>query len=233
MSSKRQIPSLCELYSFYRLPEEVSDETDADSSFYHKLFDISQSQHRIVIVCKISNEKSFAFKLFQFCDSKTQQRYILQEELNSLVKSLRDFLKTFDTASQLLQVLLEKPLIEIGYTKSMDNVSAHYCNDTIESPKTQTRLSFCFGNNISSVSSIKKFILHGNHFFYSYCQFSPSWNSPSLQEPIMRCKQMWNIWEQLRCVVHSPLILGPTIALFFLLGTCFVQKQSVRMNFAD
>ena len=75
--------------------------TDVDSSFHHNFFDISQSHHRKVRVCKGSNKKSFAFKLFQFCDSKTQQRYILQEvniskkELSSLVESLRDFLKTF------------------------------------------------------------------------------------------------------------------------------------------
>ena len=48
-------------------------------------------------------QKSLAIKLFLFCDLKTQQRYILQEEVNiskrcfsSLVDSLRDFLKTFD-----------------------------------------------------------------------------------------------------------------------------------------
>ena len=43
---------------------------------------------------------------------------------------------------------------------------------------------------------------------------------------------MWNFWKQLRCVAHSPLILGMTIALLFSLGTCIVQIQNVRVNFA-
>ena len=93
MSVKKQIPSLCKLYSFYEeIPEEFLVETDVDSYFYHNIFDISQSQHRIVRVSRGSNKKSFAIKLFQFCDLKTQQQYILQEEVyiskeNSLVWS--------------------------------------------------------------------------------------------------------------------------------------------------
>ena len=108
MSVKKQIPSLCKLYSFYEeLPEEFLDETDVESYFYHNIFDISQSQHRIVRVSRGSNKKSFAIKLSQFCYLKTQQRYILQEEVNiskreltCLVDNLRDYLKTFDQASK-------------------------------------------------------------------------------------------------------------------------------------
>ena len=104
MSVKKQIPSLCKLYSFYEeIPEEFLDEIDVDSCFYHNIFDIDQSQQRIVRVSRGSNKKSFAIKLFQLCDLKTQQRYILQEEMNiskreltCLVNNLRDFLKTFD-----------------------------------------------------------------------------------------------------------------------------------------
>ena len=51
-----------------------------DSYFYHNIFDLSQSQHRIVRVSRGSNKKSFAIELFQFCDLKTQQRYNLQQE---------------------------------------------------------------------------------------------------------------------------------------------------------
>ena len=83
MSVKKQIPSLRELYSFYEeVPEAFSDETDVDSYFYRNIFDISQSQHRIVRVSRGSNKKSFAIKLFQFCDLKRQQHYILQKEVN-------------------------------------------------------------------------------------------------------------------------------------------------------
>ena len=71
MSVKKQIPSLCKLFSIYKeKPEEFLDGTDVDNYFYHNIFDISQSQHRIVRVSRGSNKKSFAIKLFQFCDLK-------------------------------------------------------------------------------------------------------------------------------------------------------------------
>ena len=80
------------------------NETDVDSFFYHNILDISQSQHRIVRVKRGSNKKTIAIKLFQFCDLKPQQRYILQEEVNiskreltCLVDNLRDFLKTWSS----------------------------------------------------------------------------------------------------------------------------------------
>ena len=57
MSVKKQIPSLCKLYSFYKeIPEEFLDETDVDSYFYYNIFDISQSQHRIVGVIRGSKK---------------------------------------------------------------------------------------------------------------------------------------------------------------------------------
>ena len=170
MSVKKQIPSLCNFYSFYEeIPEEFLDETDVDSYFYHNIFDISQSQHRIVRVSRGSNKKSFAIKLFQFCDLKPQQRYILQEEgniskreLTCLVDNLRDFLKTFDQASKCIRIPLPKPKVEIGSAKSNDNLFAHHYNDNIEHPNRQISLWFRFGNNNSCVFSLKKFELHGN-----------------------------------------------------------------------
>ena len=172
MSVKKQIPSLCKLYSFYEeIPEEFLDETDVGSYFYHNIFDISQSQHRIVRVSRGSNKKSFASKLFQFCDLKTQQSYILQEEVNiskseptCLVDNLRDFLKIFGQASKCIQIPVPKPNVEIGSTKSKDNLFTHYYNDIIEHPNRQIRSSFRFGNNNSCVFSLNKFELHGSQF---------------------------------------------------------------------
>ena len=86
-------------------------------------------------------EKLYAIKLFQFCELKTQQRYILQEEVKiskreftCLVDNLRVFLKTFDQASKYIQILA-KPKVEIGSAKSKDNLFAHYYNDIIEHKK--------------------------------------------------------------------------------------------------
>ena len=67
MSTKKEISSLCKLYSVYEeIPEEFLDETEVDSYFYHNILDISQSHKRIVRVSKRSNKKSFAFKVFHF-----------------------------------------------------------------------------------------------------------------------------------------------------------------------
>ena len=122
-------------------------------------------------VSRGSNKKSFAIKLFQFRDIKTQQRYILQEEvkiskreLTCLVDNLRDFLKTFEQASKCIQIPLPKRKVEIGSTKSKDNLFAHYYKDIIEHPIRQISLSFRLGNNNSYVFSIKKFELRGNQF---------------------------------------------------------------------
>ena len=85
------------------MSEEFLDKTDFDRYFYHNIFEASQSLYRIVRVRKGSNNKSFAIKLLQLCDLKSKQRYILQgegilskRELNSVVDSLRIFLKAFD-----------------------------------------------------------------------------------------------------------------------------------------
>ena len=118
MSTKKQISSLWKLYSIYEeIPEEFLDETDVDCYFFHNILYISQSHNRIVRVSKGSNKKSFAFKLFRFCDSKLQQRFILKN-IESLLDSLGEFLKAFDQANKVLQIPLPKPKFEIGYTKS-------------------------------------------------------------------------------------------------------------------
>ena len=93
-------------------------------------------------VSRGSNKKSFAIKLFQFCDIKAQQRYILQEKVNNskreltcLVDNLRDFLKSFDQANKCIQIPLPNPKVEHGSTKSKDNLFAHYSNDSIQIDK--------------------------------------------------------------------------------------------------
>ena len=121
------------LFILRRNTSGVLDETDVDSYFYRNVFDISQSEHRIVRVSRGFNKKSFAIKLCQFCDLKTQQRYIFQEEviiskkeLTCLFDNLRDLLRTFDQASKCLQIPLPKPKVGFGSTKSKDNLFKKY-----------------------------------------------------------------------------------------------------------
>ena len=198
------------------------DETDVDSCFYHTFFDLSESQHRMVRVSRGSSKESFAIKLFELCDLKTQLRYFLQEKLNiskrkltCLVDSLRDFLKIFDHASNCVQIPLLKPRVEIGSTKSKDNLLAHYLNDIIGHRNRQIPLSFRFGNNITCVFSTKKLELNANKFFLTaivnlnhreiHHLYKNRWLYVANKNRILvRCKQVCNNWEHLQCVANSP-----------------------------
>ena len=152
MSTKKQICSLCKLYSVYEeIPKEVLDETDVDSYFYYNILDFSQSHHRIFRNSEGSNKKSSEFKLFHFCDSKLQQRFILKEEVSiskkeieSLLDSLGEFLKAFDQAKKVSQIPLPKPEFEIGLTKAKDETFSHCYKDIVEHLNRQVRLSFRF-----------------------------------------------------------------------------------------
>ena len=84
-------------------PENILDETDVDSYFYHNLLDISLIDIRMVRASKRSNKKGFAFKLIQFCNLKNQHIFILQEEVSVAIKelaailsTLRELLKQYD-----------------------------------------------------------------------------------------------------------------------------------------
>ena len=172
MSTKKQISSLCKIYSLYEeIPEDILDETDVDSYFYHNILDISQSHHQIVRVSKRSNKKSYAFKVFHFCDSKLQQRFILKEEvgfsekeIESLLDSLGECFKAFDQANKVSRIPLPKPKFEIGFTKAKDELFSHSYKDKVEHLNRQIRLSFRFEKNKTCVFSIKKFENYGDQF---------------------------------------------------------------------
>ena len=136
MSVKKQTPNFANFNILRRIPDEFLDEADVDSHIQHNAFDISQSQHRILRVSKDSKDKSFAIKLFEFCDITTQQRYVLQKEtkiskreLTPLVDSLRDFLKAFDHASKCVRIPLPKHKADIGPTKSKVKLFTHIYED--------------------------------------------------------------------------------------------------------
>ena len=172
MSTKKQISSLCKLYSIYEeKPEELLDETDVDSYFYHNILDSSQFHNRIDRVSKASNKKSVAFKVFRVCDSKLQQRFILREkvsiskkEIESLLDRLGEILKAFDQANKVSQIPLPKPKFEIGFTKAKDELFNHCKRVTFELLNWQIRLSFRFEKNKTCVFSIKKFDHYGDQF---------------------------------------------------------------------
>ena len=172
ISNKNQIFSWCKLYSVNEeISEEFLDETDVDSYFYHNILDISQSHHRILQVSKRSNKKSYVFKVFHFCDSKLQQRFILKEEvsiskneIDSLLESLGEFLKAFDRANKVSQVPLPKPKFEIGFTKAKDELFSHCYKDIVEHLNIQIRLSLRFQKNKTCVLSIKKFGQYSDQF---------------------------------------------------------------------
>ena len=91
------------------------------------------SDNRIVRVSKGSNKKTFAFKLFQCCNLKNQQRFILEEEVSvsfeklaAILNTLRLFMKQYDETVKFPALyLLPKPKQEIGFTLFKDELFAH------------------------------------------------------------------------------------------------------------
>ena len=109
--------------------------------------------------------------MFQFCDSKLQQRFILREEvsfsekeINSLLNSLGEFLEAFDQANKVSQIPLPKPKFEIGFTKAKDELFTHCYKDIAEHLNIQIRISFRLEENKTCVFSIKKFEHYGDQF---------------------------------------------------------------------
>ena len=77
--------------------------------------------------------------MFQFWDSKLQQRFILGEEVSiskkeiqSPLNSLGEFLKAFDPANNVSQIPLPKPKFEIGFTKAKAELFSHCYKDIVE-----------------------------------------------------------------------------------------------------
>ena len=163
---------MCKLYSVYEeIPEEFLDETDVDSYFFHNILDVSQSHNRIVRDSKGSNKKSFAFKVCHFRDSKLQQRFILKvevriskNEIEYLLDSLGEFLKTCGQANKVSQIPFPKPKFEFGFTKTKDDLFSHCHNDIAEDLNRQFRISLLFEKNKTCVFSIKKFEHYGDQF---------------------------------------------------------------------
>ena len=170
MSVKKQISTLIKLYTIYEeVPESFLDETDVDSYSYHKILDIALIDNRIVRVTKGSNKIIFAFKLFQFCNLKNQQKFILEEEVSvslkelaAILNALRQFLKQYDKTVKLPAFYpLPKPKQKIGFTLFKHELLAYYLQDIKEHCNRQIRLSFRFERNKECCFSIKNFKVVG------------------------------------------------------------------------
>ena len=109
--------------------------------------------------------------MFRFCDSKIWQRLILKEEVSiseeqieSLLDSLGEFIKAFDRANEVSHILLRKPKSENGFTKAKDELFSHCYRDIAEHLNRQIRLSFGFEKDKTWVFSIKNFEHYGDQF---------------------------------------------------------------------
>ena len=166
MSLKTQITSLSTLYTIYEeVPESFFYEIGVDSYFYHNIFDIALIDNRIVRISKGSNKKVFAFKLFQVCNLKNQQRFFLEEEVSVSLEELaailntpRPFLKQYGKIVKFPALFpLHKPKQEIGFTLFKDELFSHHFQDIKEHCNRQIRLSFRFDRNKGCCFSIKTF----------------------------------------------------------------------------
>ena len=151
MSVKKQSPSSSKLSTFYEeVPESFSDETDVNRLFYHNILDIALIDNRTVPVSKGANKKLFAFKLFQFCNFKNQQRFFVEEEMSvsskeiaAILNTLRQFLKKYDKAVKFPAVnLLTKPKQENGFTSIKNELFAQFFKDIKKHCNRQIRFSF-------------------------------------------------------------------------------------------
>ena len=241
MSTKKQISGLCRLYSVYEeIPEEFVDETVVDSYLYHNIFDISLSQHQIVRVDKGSNKKSFASKVFRFCDSKWQQRFILKEEvgisrteIESLLDSLGEFLKALDETNKVSQI--PSPKLNFWdwiYKSKKWTVQSLLQGFSWAFEQTNLVIVPVWDEQDLRLFHQKVWTLRWSIHSHRSCQLGLPRNQTPLQESIFCCVQVWHFWEQLQCEGHSPLIVGMTITLLFSLGKCTVQIQSVWLSFA-
>ena len=172
MPIKNQLPTLSKLYSIYEeIPEDLLDEADIDSYFYHSILNITKKENRLVRLSKTSNKNSFNFKVFKFDCSTIQQKYSLSEEitltrreLGVVLDCLNDFLLQFEAARQSNYYSLPTPKAPIGYTFLKDDLFCQHIHEITEHSKRHIRLSFGLELNKDWIFSFKKFTLTDSEF---------------------------------------------------------------------
>ena len=128
------------MYTIYEeVPGNFLDESDVDSYFYHNILAIALIDKGIVRVSKGSLEKSFVFKLYQFCNLKNRQKFILGEDVSVSIKELAailntvcQILKQYNERVKFPLYPLPKPKQEIGFTLCKDELFAHYFQENKE-----------------------------------------------------------------------------------------------------
>ena len=173
MSVIKLIPGLCKLFSFYEeVLEEVFDENDLDSYFSHNIsniFSVPSSNSRRQQKLK---QKVFRKPVIPMCYlKKTEQRYILQEqvklsnkELSFQVDRLPVFVEFFDKASNCLQTLLPKPKSDHGLQNQ--KVFSLICtlNTSLNIQTDQLGHRSDLAKTILACFRSKEHGLHGNQF---------------------------------------------------------------------
>ena len=149
MPIKNQLPTLSKLYSIYdEIPEDLLDEADIDSYFYHSILNITKKESRLVRLSKTSNKNSFNLKVFKFDCSKIQKYSLSEEitltrrELGVVLDCLNDFLLQFEAARQSNYYSLPTPKAPIGCTFLLDDLFCHHIHEIRERSKRHIRLSF-------------------------------------------------------------------------------------------
>ena len=161
MSVKKQIQSSSILYSIQKEdPVFFLDETDVDCYFNHNICEVYQSHHRIVRVSRGSNKNKIATKFFAFCDIKTQQRYILKDEISIsrkkivvLLNNLRDFLKPTNKPTNPHRSLFRDPKSKLTLDCQQTTTFVAVIKTFENIPTTNSQIRFFFvSNKTTSVS---------------------------------------------------------------------------------
>ena len=167
MPIKNQLPTLSKLYSIYEeIPEDLLDEADIDSCFYHSILNITKKENRLVRLSKTSNKISFNLKVFKF-DCSIIQKYSLSEitltirELGVVLYCLNDFLLQLEAARQSNYYFLPTPKAPIDYKFLKDDLFCHLIHEIREHSKRHIRLSF--GLELNKDFS-KNLLLTGSEF---------------------------------------------------------------------
>ena len=137
MPTKSQLPTLSKLYSINEeFPEDLLDEADIDTYFYHSILNIAKKENSLVRLSKTSNKISFNLKDFKFDCSTIQHKFSLSEDINFtrrelgvVLVCLNNFLLQFEAARQSNYYSLPTPKAPIGYTFLKDDLFCHHIHE--------------------------------------------------------------------------------------------------------